>query len=272
MKTFLIFIAVSFLLIALALRLFENSLVFFPSKYPLGNWQPRGVKIEDCFFRTEDGAQLHGWFAAHDSAVATLLWCHGNAGNITDRVDNLMKLSESPVNIFIFDYRGYGRSEGSPNEANVYQDAVSAYDYLASRPDVDAKKMILFGRSLGGAVAVDLATQRSCHALILESTFTSAKDMAQSLYGPLPVHWIINTQLNSAEKIRRLHVPLLMLHGTHDSIVPFALGKKLFDLANEPKEFYKIPGADHNDTYYVGGELYFKTLEEFILRVSLETR
>ena len=255
---------------ALVLRLLENRLVFFPFKYPRGYWKPEsfGLKVEDCYFRTTDDLQLHGWLVSTERAIGTLLWCHGNAGNITDRLDNLAKLAKFPINIFIFDYRGYGKSEGSPTEEGVYLDAVAAYDYLISRPEIDPERIVVFGRSLGGAVAVDLATKRSSAGLVLESTFTSAKDMARSAFGFLPVHLIMKTDFDSFQKIPQIRVPLLFLHGTDDRTVPFALGRKLFEAANAPKDFYDIPGADHNDTYIVGGQVYFDKLLKFVEQMA----
>ncbi|NIR47512.1 alpha/beta hydrolase [candidate division KSB1 bacterium] len=250
------------------IRLFENSFIYFPAKYPDGFWQTEtfGLKVEDCYFTTADGVRLHGWLLTNENAVATLLWCHGNAGNIAGRLDNLAKLKALPVNVFLFDYRGYGKSEGQPNEKGVYRDAVAAYDYLVSRPNIDPDTIIPFGRSLGGAVAVDLATKRACAGLILESTFTTAKDMAKSAFGPIPVHWFIKTEFNSIEKIGQIRVPLLVLHGTEDTTVPFKLGRQLFEAANNPKEFYEIQGADHNNTYFRGGKDYFHKFEKFITR------
>ncbi|MFQ5865076.1 MAG: alpha/beta hydrolase [bacterium] len=262
---YIIFITIVIVSFALLIRLFENKFIFFPFKYPQGYWHPEvfGLQVEDCYFRTADGCQLHGWFFPKDSALATFLWCHGNAGNITDRLDNLAKLSKLPINVFIFDYRGYGRSEGSPNETGIYLDAEAAYDYLISRKDVEPDKIILFGRSLGGAVALDLATKRACAGLILESTFTSAKDMAKSAFGFIPAHLIIKSKFDSIEKISKIQVPILFLHGTSDRTVPFKLGRRLHEAANNPKEFYQIQGADHNDTYIVGGQPYFNQLLEF---------
>ena len=263
---FIIFIIILITSLAILIRLFENKFIFFPFKYPEGYWHPEafGLQAEDCYFETVDGYQLHGWFFPQENALATLIWCHGNAGNITDRLDNIAKLNRLPMNVFIFDYRGYGRSEGSPDEKGIYVDAEAAYDYLIARQDIERDNIIVFGRSLGGAVAVDLATKRPCAGLILESTFTSAKDMAKSSFGFIPVHLIIKTKLNAIDKISKIQVPLLILHGTSDRTVPFKLGRRLYEAANDPKEFYQIQGADHNDTYIVGGPPYFDKLLEFV--------
>lgn len=260
--TILIILGVFFLLI----RLFESKFVYFPFKYPQGHWQPDsfGLQAEDCYFTSPDGVLLHGWFFANENAVASLLWCHGNAGNISDRLYDLALLSKLPINVFIFDYRGYGRSEGSPDEEGIYLDAEAAYDYMTSRYDVDENKVVIFGRSLGGAVAVDLATKRSGVGLILEATFTSAKDMAKSSLGFLGVQFIIKTKLNSIAKIAGIKIPVFVAHGASDRTVPFKLGRQLFEAANEPKEFYEIQNADHNDTFVVGGKPYLEKIGEFI--------
>ena len=262
---FIIFVA-----FILLIRLFENKFVYFPFKYPQGHWQPDsfGLQVEDCYFTSPDGIKLHGWFFAKNNAIATLIWCHGNAGNISDRLYDLVLLCKLPINVFIFDYRGYGRSEGSPDEKGIYLDAEAAYDYMTSRNDVNKNKIIIFGRSLGGAVAVDLATKRSGIGLILEATFTSAKDMAKSSFGFLPVHYIMKTKLNSIAKITGIEIPVFVAHGTSDRTVPFKLGRRLFEAANEPKEFYEIQNADHNDTFVVGGKSYFEKILEFINRCA----
>lgn len=251
-------------------RLMEDSMIYFPVKYPEGFWRPSefGVTVEDWFFTAQDGVQLHGWYAPSEGAPHTLLWFHGNAGNISHRLDQLkMLLERVKVNVFILGYRGYGRSEGSPDEAGLYKDAQAAYDYLVSQKNARANQLVLYGQSLGGAVAVDLALARPCAGLIIESSFTSAKDMAKKLYPFLPLHYFLGVKFDSAAKIARLHLPVLIMHGTEDEVIPYELGQKLFAAANEPKEFYPIPGATHNDPYLVGGEPYYAKIREFIQRL-----
>jgi hypothetical protein len=259
-----------FVVFAVGLKLMENSMVFYPAKYPTGWWEPArfGLTVEDCYFTTKDGVKLHGWFIPRAGARQTLLYCHGNGGNITYFADYAeWLLSGVQAQIFLFDYRGYGRSDGAPDEAGVYQDARAAYDYLLTRPDVNGRKIVLFGQSLGGAVAVDLALDRPCTGLILESTFTSAKNMAKKAFPFLPVSLIIGVKFDSEAKITRLRLPLLIAHGTADRTVPFKLGRRLFEVANEPKEFYAITGADHNNPHIAGGETYLTKLREFIERL-----
>ncbi len=265
MKVLLTLFAV-LLLFAALVRLLEQKMVFYPVKFPNGYWHPEkfGLDVEDIYFDTSDDVRLHGWLVQSDTAVATVLWCHGNAGNISDRLDNLARLAETPLNVFIFDYRGYGRSTGVPAESGVYLDAEAAYDYLISERRVKPSRLIIFGRSLGGAVAADLATKRASAGLVLESTFTSAADMAKGLIPFVPLDWIIKTKFETERKVPLIQVPVLAIHGDADEIVPFDLGKKVFDTANQPKSFYTIKGAGHNDTYVVGGQEYFRRLQNFI--------
>ena len=245
---------------------FEEKLIYFPSKYPEGNWQPEtyGLKAEDCFFATSDSVRIHGWLFQIDTPKATLLWCHGNAGNITHRLDNIRKLLPLGLNVFIFDYRGYGKSEGEPSEEGLYTDALAAYEFLLKNKRLESSSLIIFGRSIGAAVAVDLAFKRSCRGVILESSFTSAKDMVKEMFPIIPMHFFVRSKFDSEEKISEIHVPILFTHGTNDRTIPLHLGKKLFEKANEPKSFYEIIGADHNDTYIVGGDEYFTRLKKFI--------
>lgn len=249
--------------------LFEEKLIYFPYKYPDGNWQPEtyGLKAEDCFFTTSDGLKLHGWFFRVDNPRATMLWCHGNAGNITHRLDNIQKLLPLGINVFIFDYRGYGRSEGEPSEEGLYADARAAYDFLTGEKSIRSDSIVVFGRSIGSVVAVDLAAERPCRGLILESSFPSAKAMARELFPFLPLHLFLRSRFDADSKIARIKVPILFIHGIEDRTVPIHLGKQLFERANQPKTFYEIRGADHNDTYLVGGAEYFRRLKEFVSQI-----
>jgi len=251
---------------ALTIRLLEDKFIYFPYKYPEGFWHPErfGLQLEECWFRAADGERLHGWYLHNDDTEATLLWCHGNAGNISDRLDNLAKLANLPVSVVVFDYRGYGKSEGSPDEAGIYLDARAAYDYLVLERGVDPEALIVFGRSLGGAVAVDLVMDRRAAGLVLESTFTSAKEMTRAMFGWLPIGLVIKSRFDSRDKIQRVSLPKLFIHGNADQVVPFKLGRRLFEAAPPPKQFYEIDGAGHNDTYVVGGKPYFQTLMAFI--------
>lgn len=227
---------------------FENSLVFFPTKYPGGEWQPHGFQPEDAYFTAADGTKLHGWYVPVEDPVAVVLFCHGNGGNLTHREDLMWAMQRYVgASVLVFDYRGYGRSEGSPSEQGVLSDARAARAWLAQRTGIAEKDVVLMGESLGGAVAVDLAANDGARALVLEDTFSSLPDVAAVHYPWLPVRWLMRSRLDSLAKISKYHGPLLMVHGDADSIVPYALGEKLFAAANEPKQWIREPDYDHND-------------------------
>ncbi|MGH7772451.1 MAG: alpha/beta hydrolase, partial [Candidatus Binatia bacterium] len=196
-------------------------------------------------------------------------WSHGNAGNISHRLENIKLLHEKvKINIFIFDYRGYGRSEGRASEEGTYKDGEAALKYLRTREDVDPRRIAFFGRSLGAAVAAELATREECLALILETPFASIREMARAAFPFLPIGPLLRTRYDVVEKVKRVKAPLLVLHGDKDEVVPFEQGKKVFEAASPPKEFHAIRGAHHNDTYLVGGDAYFAVLKDFIERAA----
>ncbi|MFN3476546.1 MAG: alpha/beta hydrolase [Candidatus Methylomirabilales bacterium] len=243
----------------------EKRLIFYPERTIWTTPADRGLSYEDVFFHTSDGVRLNGWFVPGDRRGVALLWFHGNAGNIADRVENIALFHDRlGIHIFIFDYRGYGRSEGSVSEEGTYRDAEAALAYLRSRRDIDPAKIILFGRSLGAAVAVELAAKMPCAGLILESPFTSVKEMADLAFPFFPVGLFFRTKYDTLSKIKQIKIPVLVLHGDRDEIVPFSMGRRIFEAANEPKTFFTIKGAGHNDTYQRGGRAYLQALDRFI--------
>ena len=248
------------------LLLFENKIIFHPSPYPEGYWNPTslGVPIQDIYFASEDGVKLHAWFIPSPKAVATLLWFHGNAGNLSHRLDNIQRLKRLNLNIFIFDYRGYGRSEGVPNEEGIYKDSRAAYKQVLAMDGVSVDSLFLFGRSLGGICAVETAMNYPARGLILESVFTNSADMSRTVFPLIPLGWAVRSKLDAAGKVPHLKLEKLFLHGTRDEIVPYDLGRKLFEKSGNPKTFYAIEGAGHNDTYILGGVGYYDALNRFI--------
>lgn len=252
----------------------DGYLIFFPSENITRTPSDAGLPYEDVWFTASDGTSLHGWFIPGDGVSnKTLIWFHGNAGNISDRLDNLTLMRHRiGANIFIFDYRGYGHSKGKPSEQGLYLDGEAALDYLISERDVEPHNLVLFGRSLGCAVAVEMAMRRPHAGLILESPFTSVSAMAQRLYpliAPiLPVRWLVKSRFDTLSKMERVQSPVLVMHGNNDQMVPISMGKQIFEAANEPRHFYAIEGAGHNNTYIVGGEAYFATLDDFVHSTS----
>ena len=226
----------------------EDRFIFFPDRQVLANPGNLALEFEDVYFRAADGVLLHGWFVPGEGKL-TWLWFHGNAGNVSHRLDNLAILHRRlGVDIFIPDYRGYGRSEGQPSEKGTYSDALGALDYLLSQRQADPARIVYFGRSLGAAVAVDLATRRSPGGLVLESPFTSLRDMAKVASPHLPLFLLVRSGYDSLAKIGRVRCPLMVLHGDRDEVVPINQGRRLYQAAQDPKCFYEIPGASHNDT------------------------
>lgn len=245
----------------------EESLIFFPSKYPDGLWDPPGLAIEDAHFHAADGTALHGWYAPHEAPLAYVLYLHGNAGNITDRAEVLRRLHDTVgAAVLIVDYRGYGKSAGSPNERGVLEDARAARAWLAERAGIEPSQIVLMGRSLGGAVAVDLTTDVAPRALVLESTFTSLPDVAAVHYPYLPVRLLMNARLDSRSKIGAYQGPLLQSHGTADEVIPYRLGKELFDAATtKQKEFIDLPRQTHNDLPL---PQYYERLRQFLAQLA----
>lgn len=260
-----LFIITGIAVFLVLIRLLERQMVFFPSKYPAGFWQPDrfGLPVKDILVTAADSVSIHGWFVPHEAPVASLLMAHGNAGNLSDRLDWLARFhNEIPANLFIFDYRGYGRSAGSPTEEGCYRDAEAAHDWLKQQSP--GLPIIAHGHSLGSAVVIELACRRELAGLIIESAFTDADDMARLMFGGLPMGWLTSMKWASSKKVPQLTLPKLFLHGDRDSVIPYALGQKLFAAAAEPKQFVTLRGVDHNDTFISGGDLYYRALREFV--------
>ena len=248
--------------VLLQMNLLER-FIYYPEAHLEATPAAFGMRFEDARFTAADGIALHGWYVP-GRRPETLVWFHGNAGNISHRLDNLRWLHEIVgVNVLIFDYRGYGQSEGEPSEAGLYADARAALAYLRGRDNVDEKRIIYFGRSLGSAVAVDLSVGEPPYGLILETPFTSVRDMSTRLLpGPLSV--VVPSMFDNLAKIPSIRCPKLFIHGDGDDLVPYEQGRRLYDAAEPPKAFFTIRGAGHNDTYVVGGERYFRQIEKFI--------
>ncbi|MFZ7111587.1 MAG: alpha/beta hydrolase [Desulfatiglandales bacterium] len=241
----------------------ENFFVFFPDRSHDATPKAYGLCYKDVFFTTEDGEKLHGWFFHVDRKAPVILFCHGNAGNISHRLENIRMLVDRGLQVFIFDYRGYGKSSGRPSEGGLYRDGVAAYDYLRGQEGIGAGDIVLFGRSLGAAVSLEIALRKRVRGVIIESGFTSIKGMARTMFLFNILTPLIPAHYNNLEKVSKIDVPILIIHGEEDDIVPFRMGEKLFRTAKSPKSFYPLKGAGHNDTYVVGGPVYFDNLEAF---------
>ncbi|MBL8892765.1 MAG: alpha/beta hydrolase [Planctomycetaceae bacterium] len=247
----------------------DERLLFFPTKFPEGDWEPAQLRFEDVYFTAEDGTKLHGWYCPAETPKAVLLVAHGNAGHVASRAPWLKYLQErAKVTVFMFDYRGYGRSEGRPTVDGAIQDAVAARAKLCELAKVKDSEILLMGESLGGAIVVQLVAKSAPRGLILQSTFSSLRDIAECHFPALA--WVVPPEkLNSATAISNYKGELLISHGTMDATIPFALGEKIFQNANEPKEFVSIENVGHNDWMT---ESYLKKLDEFIDRVGKSSK
>jgi fermentation-respiration switch protein FrsA (DUF1100 family) len=242
-----------------------NSGIYYPSRYPKGRWETQAqVGAADVWLRSSDGVRLHAWWIDSPGARLATLFLHGNAGNISHRGPHIEALVAAGSAVLMLDYRGYGKSGGHPTERGLYADAEAGYEHLRGL----GRPVVVHGESLGTAVAVDLASWRPCAGLVLESPFTSARAMAASVLpviGPLLVFGF-----DSARKIQQVGAPLLVIHGDRDSVVPFKLGRALFDAAREPKAFWAVQGADHNDLVETAGPRYAERLREFYASLRVD--
>lgn len=266
LKLHAIVVRLLFLLFMVNLLMFfqQPAMVFYPYKALAAtpaDWQ---LDYDQVRLMTEDGISLHGWYLPQPGSQRALLFLHGNGGNISHRGDSLKIFHRLGFNVFIFDYRGYGQSSGSPSEAGLYKDATAAWQYLSKQRGFASKDIVVFGRSLGGSVASRLAVEVEPAALILESTFSSARDMAQELFPLLSPMLIMRYDFNTAATIKQVHCPVLVMHSPDDEIIPFSLGQKVYEAANQPKSFIRLRG-DHNSGFINSQPAYEQGLAEFII-------
>lgn len=259
MKSMLLYLAVAPLVaycgFGLILYLMQSRFVYWPKQ---GTWTTPnkiGLEFEDVVFRTSDGLLLNGWYVPADGPGLTVLFCHGNGGNIAHRLDSINLFHDLGLSCFIFDYRGYGDSEGKPTEKGIYLDAEAAYRWLTEEKGTRPEDIIILGRSLGGSIAAHLAGEVKVRGLVMESTFTSYVDMAKTYFPYMPVRWFARFGYNTVDYIKKIDCPVMLIHSRDDEVVPFKFGLKLYRSANEPKEFVAISGS-HNDGFLVSGDLY----------------
>ncbi len=245
------------------LFIFQSNYVYYPERILSNDPSSIGLSFETISFEASDGVKLSGWFIPSDNDRGVVLFCHGNAGNISHRLESIQILHQLGLAVFIFDYRGYGQSEGKPSESGTYKDAEAAWQYLVEERKVSPDRIIIFGRSLGGAVAAWLAQSRTPSALILESTFTSIPDVAAKLYPYLPIRLLVRFKYDTAGHLDKVSCPVLVVHSREDEIMPFSHGQQLFERAMEPKTFLEISGS-HNEGFITSGKRYQEGLNTFI--------
>ncbi len=261
-------LAVIYLMLLVALYLFQSRLIHLPGvpgREILSTPERIGLAYDDVWISTEDGVRLHGWFVPGASDGPVLLFLHGNAGNISHRLDSLRIFHRLGLNVLIIDYRGYGQSEGRPSEQGLYRDGRAAADWLRQAHGVEPEELILFGRSLGAAVASHTAAELGAGALILESAFTSVPDVAAELYPIFPVRRLARLRYDTQAAVQRVSAPVLVVHSRDDEIIPFAHGQRLYEAAPEPRAFLELEGG-HNDGFLRSGERYTDGLEQFLDR------
>jgi pimeloyl-ACP methyl ester carboxylesterase len=265
-------VLVVLIVVLLILRLMENRFIFFPQKVSSTTPLPPapGFTVESVWLQSADGVRVNGWLITSQSqspsARTTVLYLHGNAGSLFDRMDRLLSLAAQGFRIFAIDYRGYGWSSGSPSESGLYRDAAAAYEFLIQHEHVDPGSLFFYGESLGTAVAIELALDHPGGGLILESPFTSFEEVGKAHYFFIPgfVYHFMSNDWNSLDRIRRINIPTFILHGDRDEVVPFSQGQRLYEAARPPKTFLPIHGAAHMECLELGGQQLMDRLKAFV--------
>lgn len=268
MLSFFLVLATGYLLLVIVVYVYQPHLLFLPDLPGRTIEQtPKAISLayEDVNLQTDDGITLHGWWISHPNSKGTILFFHGNAGNISHRLQTLRLFHELGYRVLIIDYRGYGQSRGTPSEKGLYADAEATWHYLAEHHGLEPGQIIIAGRSLGAAVALYLAVQHPPRALIMESSFTSVPDMAAIHYPWLPVRWLSRYQFDNRERITRLRSPLLIVHGEQDEIAPYNQGLELYELASSPKQLLSLQGS-HNTAQLYDYRTYREGLKQFLER------
>lgn len=249
----------------------QSRLIYFPVREIVVTPNQIGLSYEEVSFKTQEKVKLSGWYIPASPSRGVILFCHGNAGNISHCIESIEIFHSLGFSTFIFDYRGYGLSNGRPSEQGTYRDTKAAMDYLVREKELTPSEIIIFGQSLGGAVAVWLASRHTPKALILESTFTSVPDMAAALYSFLPARLLCRYDYNALAAIRDVSCPVLIVHSPEDEIVPFSQGRQLFDAANQPKVFLEVSGG-HNEGFLTSGQTYVQGLNAFLESVDQQSQ
>jgi len=252
------------LVLAFRLRSFESSNLYFPTKTIDATPEDIGLAYEDLQVQRDGGETISCWMIPAEPSRGALLFCHGNAGNISHRLESIELFHRLNLTVLIFDYPGYGKSSGRPHETTLYDASETAYEFLQTTETPE--RCIIFGRSLGGAVAVELATRVPAAGLIVESCFTSTVEMGKEVFPFLPVKLIVQQKFDSLSKVANIRIPKLFVHSPNDDIIPYHHGEKLFEAAAEPKSFLKIFG-DHNEGFLASGDHYIEGLSQFLDQV-----
>ncbi len=252
-----------YLIMMIYLYVNQKNMIYFPTQSLIADPSAVGLKFDNIKMEISGGEIVHGWYVPAEKEIATILFFHGNGGNISHRLETIRLLHDLGLSVFIIDYRGYGQSGGEPSESNSYADAEAAYQYLIDSLGKTPEKIIIMGRSLGGAIAVELAMQKRVAGLIVESSFSSAGALGQEMFSTVPIKLILKHKYDSIKKIGRINIPKLIIHSSEDDMIPFHHGRKLYEAASEPKKFLEISGP-HTDGFLISIDKYRQGLRSFL--------
>jgi fermentation-respiration switch protein FrsA (DUF1100 family) len=257
-------VVLAYAILGCALFLLQSTFLYYPIRDITCTPNDIGLRFEKVILKTEDGLKIAAWFIPADNAACTVLLCHGNAGNLSHRMDTINILNEMGLNCLAFDYRGFGESQGKPTEEGTYLDAEAAWKWLNDKKNIPPEQIIVFGRSLGGTVAANLSAKFQPRGLVVESCFTSYVDMGKKYYPYMPIKLFASFQYDTVEYIRKVHCPVLIIHSKDDEIIPFEFAQRLYEAANEPKEFVEIFGS-HNEGFILSGQTYTQAWAEWMV-------
>ncbi|MDG5767676.1 alpha/beta hydrolase [Balneolales bacterium ANBcel1] len=259
----IVIVAGGYAAVVLLMYLLQSAFIYFPTRSIVATPDIAGMEYEEVFLHTEDDVRIHGWYVPAERDRGTLLFFHGNAGNISGRIESVGQFHSLGLNVLIIDYRGYGKSEGRPTQDGTYRDAKAAWRYLTEVREESPGRIVLFGRSLGGGVAAWLASEADAGALALESTFTSAVDLASELYPFFPVRRLLHIRYPVKSLLPEVGMPVMIAHSPQDEVVPFAHGQALYETASEPKTWLELQGG-HNDGFIQTGRAYLEGWDRFL--------
>jgi len=248
----------------------EEKNLYIPDKKVTLTPQNINLNYEDLYFKTEDGQSLNGWFIPTKGATITLLYCSGRGGNLSDTLPQIRFFNGMGINVFDFDYRGYGNSSGSPNEQGLYKDVRAAYDFLITRKDINKDKIVVYGKSLGVPIAADLCLNRKVVAAIFEGSFPSLRTYVSDMGGFLPIQWLVSEKFDTISRVKKIHIPKLIVHGMDDEVVPFPEGRFIFNEAALPKEFLPYDGG-HDDDIYITSDAFKDKLNKFFQHYDISS-
>ena len=267
---FILVLLFTYFILAVVLYFMQPKFLYRPMQEVFSTPAEIGLHFDKVIFKSADGINLNGWYVPVDNPKFTLLFCHGNGGNIAHRLDSINIFHNLGLNCFVFDYRGYGDSNGKPSEEGTHLDAMAAYKWLIEEKKIPADNIIIFGRSLGGSIAAYLATKVKTGGLVVESAFTTYVDMGKEYYPYMPVKWFAMFSYRTTDYVKNVNCPVMFIYSRNDEIVPYKFGLELYEAANEPKEFIEIFGS-HNDCFLVSGEIYTEVWEKW-LNLIVENR